>query len=286
MRMEYFAPKTLPESIAMMKKWNKKAKLISGGTNVIPDLRAKNIQPQILIDLSGVKNLSYIKEERRTIKIGALTTISDLASSKIIKNYAPVLSEAANQLGNPLVRNKATIAGNLVHASPAADMAVPLLALEASVVLNRDSNSREIPIDRLFVSPNRTVLKPDELIKEIIFLKPNSSTRMAYHKLGLRNAMAISVVSIAILTEMAGDVCKKVRIGLGAAAPRPIRAYKVEELLEGQRVTEELTETCCERVKKEVNPITDIRASAEYRRSMASVLLKRLIQQVAIREKG
>jgi len=273
--MEYFSPRTLNETLILMKKWKGKAELVAGGTNVIPDMRARAIKPQALIDISNLKNLSYIKEERKRIRIGGLTTVSELACSKVIQHYVPILSEASNQLGNPLVRNRATIAGNLADASPAADTAVPLLALEAEVL----TNQRRVPIDQFFIGPNKTILKKDEIIKEIIFSKPNSNPKMGYFKLGLRNSMAISVVSVAILMEMQEKGCKKARIGLGAVAPTPIRAYRTEEMLVGKEITSELIEACSNEIAKEVQPMTDIRGSAEYRREMASVLLKRLIRK-------
>jgi carbon-monoxide dehydrogenase medium subunit len=234
-----------------------------------------------LIDLSRLKDLSYIKEDKGRIRMGGGTPIAELAVSKIIRKVAPILAEAADQLGNPLVRNRATIAGNLAHASPAADTAVPLLALEATLVVARDGTPKQIPIDQFFRGPNRTVLKPDEIIKEISFQKPISNARMSYIKLGRRSAMAISVVSIAVVLEMGNGKCKKARIGLGAVAPKPVRAYGVEEMLEGGEITENVIGACCERVQQEINPITDIRASAEYRRQMSSVLLRRLLKQIA-----
>jgi carbon-monoxide dehydrogenase medium subunit len=278
--MEYLVPKTLNETLILLKKGKDKSKLIAGGTNVIPGMRAKTLKPEILIDISHLKNLSYIKEEKKRIRIGSLTTISELASSKIVQDHAPILTEAANQLGNPLVRNRATIAGNLADASPAADTAVPLLALEAMIITERNGGKREIPIDQFFLGPNQTVLKPDEIIREIVFPKPDLKSKMAYIKLGLRNAMAISVVSIAILMEKEGEECKKVRIALGAVAPKPIRAYGVEAILTNKKIMMELVAACCEKVGREMNPISDIRASAEYRRSMASVLLKRVLHQM------
>lgn len=280
MAMEYLVPKTLNETLILLKKGKDKSKLIAGGTNVIPGMRAKTLKPEILIDISHLKNLSYIKEEKKRIRIGSLTTISELASSKIVQDHAPILTEAANQLGNPLVRNRATIAGNLADASPAADTAVPLLALEAMIITERNGGKREIPIDQFFLGPNQTVLKPDEIIREIVFPKPDLKSKMAYIKLGLRNAMAISVVSIAILMEKEGEECKKVRIALGAVAPKPIRAYGVEAILTNKKIMMELVAACCEKVGREMNPISDIRASAEYRRSMASVLLKRVLHQM------
>lgn len=139
--------------------------------------------------------------------------------------------------------NRATIGGNLADASPAADTAVPLLVLDAIVVTERDGGRRrQIAIDQFFVGPNQTAVKPDEMIREIFFPKSNGRSRMAYIKLGLRKAMAISVVSIAILIEMGREGCKKVEIGLGAVAPKPIRAYRTEEILMGREVTKELIE--------------------------------------------
>jgi CO/xanthine dehydrogenase FAD-binding subunit len=280
--IEYYNPKNLDETLSLLGRLRGKAQLIAGGTNVIPDMRDKVTKPPVLIDLSQVKNLSYIKEEKQKIRIGALTTISDLASSEVIKKHAPVLYEAVRQIGNPLVRNRATIAGNLTDASPAADTAGPLLVLEATVLLEKQkAKAKTIPLDRFFTGPNRTVLKKTELVREILFPKPASSTKMAYFKFGLRNAMAISVASVAVLIEMEKGRVKKARIGLGAVAPTPIRAYGVEELLINQQLTDELIEECGERVREEIRPITDIRASLEYRKSLIPVILKRLLQQVS-----
>ena len=267
--MEYFSPKNLTETLTLIGRWMDRAKLIAGGTNVIPDMRAKSIKPQVLIDLSQVKNLSYIREEKKIIRVGALTTISELASSKMIQKYAPILYEAARQIGNPLVRNRATIAGNLADASPAADTAIPLLVLEATVLVEKQKTKvKQIPIDRFFIGPNRTVLKKDELVREILFPKPTTSTKMAYSKFGMRTAMAISVVSVGVLIEMEKGRVKKARVGLGAVAPTPIRTYGIEEMLMDQRITEELIEKCGEKVQEEIRPITDIRASLEYRKSL------------------
>jgi carbon-monoxide dehydrogenase medium subunit len=279
--MEFLQPQNIKEALQIMKRWKGRGTLIAGGTNVIPDVRAKVIKPAVLIDLSQLKSLSYIKEDKKKIRIGGLTTISELASSKVIQKYAPILSEAAQQLGNPLVRNRATLGGNLANASPAADTAVPLLALEAVIVTEKaGGKGRQVPINQFFTGPNQTVLRKDEIIKEVIFPKPNSKTRMGYLKLGLRNAMAISVVSLAVLVEMGSNRCKDVRIGFGAIAPKPIRAYGVEGILANEKITEELIAACGEKLKKEINPISDIRAAAEYRRDMASVLLKRVIRQI------
>ncbi len=285
--MEYYRPQHLKRVLQLLGGGKGKAKLIAGGTNVIPDLRGKTIQPDALIDLSHLKSLSYIKEGNKSIRLGALTTIAQMASSKVIKNYAPILSEAAQQLGNPLVRNRATIGGNLSDASPAADTAPPLLALDARIITeNATNNKKAIPIDQFFKGPNQTVLKRDEMIKEIIVPKWTSPhIKTAYIKLGLRNSMSISVISMALWIDVEEMFCKQIRIGLGAVAPTPIRALKTEEMVTGKEITPDLIEACGSELKKEVRPITDIRASAEYRREMASVLFKRLIERVTFEQR-
>jgi len=282
---EYLAPHTVSEALQFLGKWKGKATLIAGGTNVIPDVRMMAVEGRALIDLSRVKNLSYIKEEKKTIRIGALTTMSELVASPVLQKHASLLHDAVWKIGNPLVRNRATIAGNLLDASPAADSAVPLLVLEAKVVVEKHkAKAREIPMERFFAGPSKTVLKRDELVREIVFPKPAPAARMAYSKFGLRNAMAISVVSVGVFLEIAKEKCTRARIGLGAVAPTPIRAYGVEEMLAGQFITEELIYRCCQMVQDEIHPITDVRASLEYRRSMTSVLLGRLLRQASSRE--
>ncbi len=279
--MEYLVPKTVSSALELVRRRENRATLVAGGTNVIPDMRAKALRPAVLIDISHLANLSYIKEDKKKIRVGALTSIAELASSKVIQKCAPILSQAASQLGNPLVRNRATIGGNLADASPAADTAVPLLALEAMVITEKNGGKRrQIPINEFFTGSNKTVLKAGEIMEEIFFPKPNPNARMGYLKFGRRNAMAISVVSLAIKLEMEKGKCKEAKIGLGAVAPTPIRAYRTEEMLVGKEVTKRLIEGCCNEITKEVHPITDIRASAEYRREMASVLLRRLILEI------
>jgi carbon-monoxide dehydrogenase medium subunit len=287
MDMEYLSPRSLLEVLTLLGTWKGKARLVSGCTNMLPDVRAKAIEPAALIDLSHLKGFSLTKEEKRRVRVGALTTIAELASSKVIQKTAPILAEAARQLGNPLVRNRATIGGNIADASPAADTAVPLLALEATIVTDRHGKKgREIPIDQFFIGPNKTVLKPDEIIKEVFFPKPDPRAGWAYRKLGLRNAMAISVVSVAVLLEMDGEMCKKARISLGAVAPTPMRAYKTETSLTGQPITGGLVKACCEEIEGEVKPISDSRASADYRRSMVSVLFRRCVEQILSERKS
>lgn len=277
---EYLIPKNLEEIFRAVEETRGLVKFIAGGTNMIPYMRAETISPELLIDLNVLQDLKYIKEENGTISIGALTTISELLESEAVRNKSQILHSAAKNLGSPLTRNRATIGGNLADASPAADMAPPLLALEASIHTKRgDGGGREIPLDQFFVGPNKTVLAEDELITQITFSKPKDSAKGSYIKLGLRNSLAISVVSIAVMLDMKGKACQKARVALGAVAPTIIRARQVESKLEGGEIDEKVIQECADIVKEEISPISDIRASAEYRRLATSAILKRAIQQ-------
>ena len=279
--VDYITPKNLEEVFRAVEKKKRKIKFIAGCTNVIPYMRGEAISPELLIDLSSLENLNYIREENGIIAIGALTTISKLTASEIIRNQSPILFSAASLLGNPLTRNRATIGGNLADASPAADMAPPLLVLEALVHTKRGGGEkRKISLDKFFLGPNKTVLAEDEIITHITFSKPKNSAKGIYIKLGLRNSMAISVVSIAVMLEMEGKVCQKARVALGAVAPTPIRIFRVEKNLEGKEINQEFTQECSIIVKEEISPISDIRASAEYRKLATVVLFKRAVQEV------
>ena len=277
---EYLKPKDLKELLKIMEKYKNRVTVIAGGTNLIPQMRNGEKSPELLVDLSDMKDLSYIKEENGSISIGAATTIAEVASNDIISSCSPILSSAARQLGNPLTRNRATIGGNLVNASPCADTAPPLLALEASIhIVSPERKERTVPLHKFFHGYKFTDLGEGEVITHITFVKPNDSTKGSHTKIGLRNASSICVTSVAVMIEMAGKVCKKARIALGSVAPIPIRAYRVEKLLEGQEIDSKLLDECSFVVKEDISPISDIRGSAEYRTYVTSVILKRNIQK-------
>jgi len=276
--ISYVEPKDVSEAVTVLGENEGRAALIAGGTNLIPALRSGETAPEVVVNLASVETLSYVKEEGETISIGALTTISDLISSEIILKKSSILSMAASRLGNPLTRNRATIGGNLVDASPAADMAPPLLALEATVhVMGSGGKEREVALDRFFQGPNQTVLRQDEIVTHVHFSKMKTPAWGSHMKLGLRNDMAISVVSIAVVLEMEDNLCQKVRVALGAVAPTPVRAYRVESVLEGTRIDSETLDTCSRVVNEEISPISDIRASSTYRAQATAVLLRRAI---------
>ncbi len=283
---EYIKPKNLNDLLYNKKETEGRGEVIAGGTNLIPQIQGKIKSPEFLIDVSDLQELSHIKEENGVISIGAGTAIADIVSSEIIKSKGPILASAARQLGNPLVRNRATIGGNLADASPAADTAPPLLALEAYLYLESEGGrKREIQLDQFFTGPNKTIMKDNEIITRICFKAPEYPLNGGYIKLGLRNAMAISVVSVAVMLNIEEGICRKARIALGSVAPKPVRAYGVEKSLEGKELNQDVIEASALEIKKEILPISDIRASAEYRRHTASVLFKRAILEARDRGK-
>ena len=283
---EYLAPRNIDRLFEGIQGRAGQVKFMAGCTNVLPNLRARAISPRLLVDLTGVEEIAHIREGNGVISIGALTTMTDLASSEIIQKESPILASAARQLGNPLTRNRATIGGNLADASPAADTAPPLLALEATIhTAGPEGKGREIPLGRFFLGPNKTVLDEDEIITRITIPKPKDPWKGSHIKFGLRNAMAISVASVALMFEMEGNVCRKARVALGSVSPKPIRAYLVENELEDRKITDEVLERCTVTLNQEISPISDIRGSADYRRLVAAVLLKRAIRQARMGRK-
>jgi carbon-monoxide dehydrogenase medium subunit len=274
---DFLSPKSLNTALEAISGQGRNYKIIAGGTNLVPDLRSGSVSPRRVIDLGGIKTLRYLEEEKGFIRIGALTTISDLIDSRLVKNRAPLLWEAASHFAGSVVRNRATVGGNLADASPAADSAVPLLALKAQVKLRSLKGVRTLPLDHFFVAYRKTALRPGEILTEIAFPIPERTAKFAYYKMGRRNAMAISVVSVGVMLNMRGGICSEAAIALGAVAPTPIRVAAVESLLQNKKGDPDLAGKCGELAAESVQPIDDLRASADYRRQMCAVYVRKAI---------
>jgi CO/xanthine dehydrogenase FAD-binding subunit len=274
---DFLAPKTVNAALRAMQGGN--CRLLAGGTNLIANLRDGNIVPKVVVDIGGIKALKYIKKDKDTITIGSLVTIAELLDSPIIRNHVSVLWDAARNFAGALVRNRATVGGNLVDASPAADSAVPLLALKANVKLQSLKGSRTLGLDEFFLDYRKTAMTPEEILTEISFPIPPPDAKQGYRKVGKRNAMAISVASVAVVLRMNGNTCMDASIALGAVASIPFRARKAEGLLLGKVPDEHLAMKCGDNAAAETRPIDDIRASAEYRRLMCKILIQRILCQ-------
>jgi carbon-monoxide dehydrogenase medium subunit len=274
------APQTLTDALAVLDEYGEDAAPIAGGTNLLLYLRDGKRQPRMVIDLTRLPTLSGLTNNNGHTRIGALTTLTDVLESPALSGAAGVLRATAADFGSPLTRNRATLGGNLADASPAADTAVPLLALDANVELqSAQGGSRTIPLADFFVAPRRTRRQPQELLTAITFPTPLATATGGFIKLALRDAMAVSVVSVSVVLEWEGEHCKQGRISLGAVAPTPMRANQGEALLNGQRLDTERIAACARVCAEEASPIDDVRASANYRRQMIEVLVRRLLTQ-------
>ena len=278
---ELLMPETLPEAIAMLNDGAPDVRPLAGGTNLLPDMRGGLHRPGVVVNVAGLDDLRGIKQEDGHIVIGSGVTIAELLDSPLIAQHAPVLREAAAVFANPLVRNRATVGGNLGNASPAADTAPPLLALDAEVELMCVDAVRRVPIEQFFVHVRDTVCQPPELLTTIRWpiSAPNSVAR--FQKLALRKADAISVVNVAVRVTYAendeDDVCEDVRIAMGAVAPTPIRAHTAEDRLRGQKLSADAIAEAARLAGEATCCIDDIRSTAEYRQQVAEALVRRLL---------
>ena len=281
-KFNYFSPSSLSEIFKLLKDYEGRAKLLAGGTDLLVKMKKRAVLPDVIIDLNKISELSFIELADGHLHIGGLTRLAVVGGSSIVKEKAPALAEAIKVLASTQIRNRATIAGNLCNASPAADTAPPLLVLDASVKLQSAGGERVVPLSQLFLGPEQTVIKPDEILTEVII--PLQEGASAFIKLGRRKAFTLSVASVAAFAEVNNGKFEEVRVALGAVAPTPIRARKVEETLKGKDVSEGNVEKAAQLVKEECRPITDVRASAEYRTEMSYVLTKRVLRKVGWRE--
>lgn len=284
-KFEYLLPMTLEEALTALTTHKGKAKVFAGGTDLIPQLKRREIQtPEIVIDLKGISGLDRLTYNENTgLSIGPLTTINVVAESPIIQQHFPSLFQAASSIGSPQVRNRGTFAGNICTAVPSADSAPALLALDATIKINGPKKERVVPIAKFFTGPRTTILKPDEIVVEISVPKPKHGSRGVYLKLSPRHSMDLAIVGVAASGIIENGICKDVKIALGAVAPTPIRAPMAEEILEGRRITSELIDEAARNAVTQCSPIDDHRASQEYRCDMIYAMTRRALTQVFAR---
>ncbi|MBA7523747.1 Carbon monoxide dehydrogenase medium chain [subsurface metagenome] len=279
-QFKYISLEKKEEVLEILKQEKSEACLVAGCSNVLPYIKDKIISKKLLLDISGIEELNYIKKNEGRLCIGAATTISDLINSKIIREECNILYQAAEQFADPTIRNSATVGGNLADASPAADMAPPLLVLDAVLEVESMEGKKEISLKDFFIGPRKTVLHDDEMISSIKIKDDTINKNGCFIKLGLRQAMAISLATIALILEVEKDKVADVRIAMGSIAPTPLRLIKVEGFLKNKKINDELIEEAVKKVREEVKPIGDVRASAEYRKYVSGILFKRAFRKL------
>ena len=278
----YEKARSVEKACELKARYKENGAFIAGGTDFLVDMRNNVLEPEprAVIDISDLDEINYIRREDNQVKIGAATRVSEIQKSSIVQREAPILSKACREFANPLIKNIATLGGNLINASPAADMATPLLVLGAKAVLKSVSGERVIPLEEFFSGVKRTNHRNDELLTEIRFNEAQRK-KCEFLKLGQRNGTSISIASLALIFNIAdGVITDAVRLALGSVAPVPFRAGKAEAALCGVEPSLENIKRAGNILKNEVNPITDVRGSADYRREMSAVLLLTAFQNL------
>ncbi|MCU0578458.1 MAG: xanthine dehydrogenase family protein subunit M [Desulfobacterota bacterium] len=282
-KFDYQAPKSLREACALLDEFGAKARLLAGGTDLLVNLKHKKLAPEQVISLNRIKGLDEAAAKKgKGISIGPLATAAYLAENELAQGPLQVLAEGAGRIGSPLIRNRATIGGNIVTARPASDLAPPLLVLGALLILKGKDGERELPVEKFFKGPGKTSIKPKEILSRIFIPEPDGPGAGAYLKLGSRKALEISLVNVASFIEVGADLSiKQARIALGAVAPVPVRAKTAEKFLKGKKPQGEndpLFREAARAAVQDASPITDHRGSAEYRQALIEILTARTLQ--------
>ncbi len=280
----YINATSLEQAVNLLAEYGDQARLIAGGTDLLLELeRGVRRGVETLIDISRVPQQDEVTlDEQNVLHLGPLVTHNHCVVSSLLRQHALPLVEAAWQVGSPQIRNRGTIAGNLITASPANDTIPPLMALGAWVTLRSARGSRRVPLAEFYTGVRKTVMQPDELLAEIAFPAMKASQRGTFVKMGLRRAQAISVVNAAILLDLEADTVQSAVITLGAVAPTIVHAEEAQAFLIGKTLTDETIEQAARLAANAARPIDDLRGSADYRRYLVSTLVRRGLR--ALRE--
>ena len=275
---------SLADALNQLDQAGSNARVLAGGTDLVLNMKKKNILPSTLISLHPIKNLEYVEEKNEMIHIGALAKHADLAIHPILEKYVSILCQAVGLIGSWQVRNIGTIGGNLCNASPAADAVPPLLALDAAVVIATLQGEKTVPINSFFCGPGQTVMKPNEILKEILIKKPLKPSAGCYLKLRRRKAVDISLAGVAFQAESdpSGQRIEQVKIALGGVAPTAIRVPDAENCLVGLSIEDAFQKIpmCADKAANAAKPIDDVRATADYKRTIVNVFVQRCAQHV------
>ena len=281
---DYIAAKSLDEAISLLAKHKDDAKLLAGGHSLLPAMKLRLMQPKVLIDLGRIKDLSYIKEEGGQVRIGAMTTHFQVEISDLLRRTCPLLPETASHLGDMQVRNKGTIGGSLVHSDPAADWPAAILAVDAELVATSAKGDRVIKASDFFVEMLTTALQPGEVLREIRIPGGKGKVGQAYVKVR-HPASGFAVVGVAVNLSIDGGKCQSAGIGITGVSPKAYRAANVESALKGAALDAKTLAAAAAHAADGVDVNSDLYASAEYRKQLASVYTRRALETAVSRAK-
>jgi len=277
-RFELALPRTVEECLEILAQGGRDTKVVAGGTDLLPQLKNGLLKPPRVADLSGIPALRALQRANgQGLRIGAAVTARTIERDPHVQSAYPALAESGALVGSVQIRNLATVGGNLCNAAPSADMAPPLLALDAEVVVAGPRGQRQLPLASFFRDVRQTVLGPDELLVEIVVPAPGPRSGGQYLRHTPRRELDIAVVGVASQLTLANGRCTKARIALAAVAPVPLRATAAEQALEGQAVTPDLIKRAADLAVDAARPISDQRGSADFRRHLVRVLTRRTL---------
>jgi CO/xanthine dehydrogenase FAD-binding subunit len=278
LKFKYFAPESVEEACRLLLEIGEGAHVSAGGTDLMVKINRRLLNPKAVIGLKKIKGLNQIVfRKKEGLTIGATALLADVASHPQIKKRYPAIAYAAGETGNVQIRNMGSVAGNLCNAAPSADNAPTLIAYGAKVTLKSIEGERQIPLEHFFRGPGLTALEPGEILAAISVPAPLPNSGASYQHISARSKVDISAVGVGAMIRLIGDSCEEVSIVLGGVAPIPMRAMRAEKHIKGNKLTPKLIEKAGTLAAKESKPISDMRASAEYRRKMVVVLTKRAL---------
>jgi carbon-monoxide dehydrogenase medium subunit len=280
---EYHAPASIGEATALLAKLGDDAKILSGGQSLIPLMKLRLATPRHLIDINGLPGLAYVREEGGTLRIGGLTREVDVEEAEVVRTRYPLLADTCKVIADPIVRNLATVGGNLAHGDPANDHPAAMLAYGAEIVAVGKGGERKIPITSFFTGPLSTALKPDEIVVEIRVPAPKPGSGGAYVKME-RKVGDFATAAVAVQLTLAADgTCEQVGIGLTNVGPVPIKAERAEAALRGKRPDDAAIKQAAQAAAEAARPEADLRGSVEYKKDLVRVLTGRALRRAVER---
>jgi len=285
-QFEYVAPKTLEDALRLVERHGDEAKILAGGHSLLPLMKLRLAQPRYVIDIGRLRGMNYIREENGHIAIGALTTHAEIESSPLLRAKCPLLPETAAVIGDVQVRNRGTLGGSLAHADPAADYPAAVLALDVEIIAASTAAARTIPVSEFFLDMLTTALRPGEILSEVRVAPLAPHTGTAYEKLH-QPASGFAIVGVAARLVLGkGETIEDAAIGVTGLGPRAFRAAAVETALRGKKASSKLFAEAARHAAQGIEPLSDLHASADYRREMASVYARRALERAFARAQG
>jgi aerobic carbon-monoxide dehydrogenase medium subunit len=279
-RFDYHEPRSVKEACALLDQHGDEARLIAGGTALLIMMRLRVLNPRVIVSLAKLPEFEAIRFDAKTgLTIGAGARHRDIELDPAVREHYPLLHETFTKVAQPRIRNMATLGGNLCQGDPLTDPGASLIALDASVVLKSSGGERTIPLDEFFVDYYQTAAEPGEIMTEIRVPPPEKNLRWAHIKFLPRSQEDFATVGVALALKATTGRCDDVRLALNSVAPTILRAKKAEAILRGQRITDALVADAAAAAADECDPIDDNRGSAEYKREMVQVLVRRAAAQ-------